>query len=197
MTRHRPVDRTERREALLGAAIEGIRKYGPGVSMDRLAAEAGISKPILYRHFGDRAGLISAIAHQFAADLERELNAALGRAGASERDLLVGTIDAFLSRVETDPAVYRFLARSYPEMSDEVSGFLEQISSSVAVVIGERARALGRDSGGAEVIAHGIVSFVDAAGFWWASRRTMPRQQLVTYIADFLWSGFEGQGARA
>src|SRR5437870_2004883 len=65
----RSAQRADRREALLTAAIGGIRKHGPSASMDALAAEAGITKPILYRHFGDRAGLVKAIAERFADSL--------------------------------------------------------------------------------------------------------------------------------
>jgi AcrR family transcriptional regulator len=49
------------REALLQAAQRAIHRGGPHVSMDEIAAEAGITKPILYRHFGDRRGLARAL----------------------------------------------------------------------------------------------------------------------------------------
>src|SRR6266508_3048551 len=45
--------REERREELLDAAERAIRRIGPQASMEELAAEAGITKPILYSHFGD------------------------------------------------------------------------------------------------------------------------------------------------
>src|SRR5688572_6960411 len=70
-------DRADRRESLLDAAISGIRTHGPAASMDQLAAAAGITKPILYRHFGDRAGLVAAIAKRFADSLLQDLQAAL------------------------------------------------------------------------------------------------------------------------
>ena len=78
----RGVQRGERREELLNAAIAGIRKHGPSASMDSLAAEAGITKPILYRHFGDRAGLVSAIADRFADTLLADLTTALSQSTA-------------------------------------------------------------------------------------------------------------------
>src|SRR6266508_4509657 len=52
--------RMARRLELLEAAIEVIRREGPTASMDEIAAQAGITKPIVYRYFGDRAGV-----HQF------------------------------------------------------------------------------------------------------------------------------------
>ena len=46
-----------------------IREIGPGVTMEQLAKAGGVTKPILYRHFGDRDGLIQAIAERFSNDL--------------------------------------------------------------------------------------------------------------------------------
>ena len=53
--------RTEQRQRLLQAAQRAIHRDGPQVSMDDIAAEAGITKPIVYRHFGDRRGLALAL----------------------------------------------------------------------------------------------------------------------------------------
>ena len=53
--------RGEQRRRLLQAAQRAIHRDGPQVSMDDIAAEAGITKPIVYRHFGDRRGLAVAL----------------------------------------------------------------------------------------------------------------------------------------
>jgi AcrR family transcriptional regulator len=190
--------RQERRGALLDAAIAAIRKHGASASMDALAAEAGVTKPILYRHFGDRAGLVSEIGDRFADSLMHDLSDALSQQVEDPRTLVTSTIDAFVGFIEREPALYRFLVHN-PAASDagvDLASFLDQISSSVALVIGEQLRRLGRDSGGAEPIAHGVVGFVYAAGDWWVDRRTMPRAQLVAYLSDFLWDGFNGQNAQ-
>src|SRR3954466_7199428 len=80
-TSPRPHDRIARRAArrveLLDAAVRAIRRDGPRVSMDAIGAEAGVTKPIVYRHFGDRVGLASALADQFGAALVAELDATL------------------------------------------------------------------------------------------------------------------------
>jgi AcrR family transcriptional regulator len=192
----RKLPREDRRGLLLDSAIGGIRAHGPSASMDQLAAAAGITKPILYRHFGDRAGLVAAIADHFADSLLKDLQAALGQITPAPRELLSSTIDAFVSFVEREPELYRFLVHNRTNNVD-LSGFLNTIAANVALVIGEQLRSAGRDSGGAEPIAHGIVAFVYAAGDWWVEHRTIPRAQLVTYLTDFLWDGFNGQGAQA
>ena len=65
-----------RRHQLLDAADRVIRRRGAGASMDEIATEAGISKPILYRHFGDKDGLHRALAERYVEALLSELRAA-------------------------------------------------------------------------------------------------------------------------
>lgn len=191
--RERRVHRADRREELLDAAIDGLRKHGPNASMDQLAAAAGITKPILYRHFGDRFGLANAIAERFGGELERALVAAASKENSNTRSVLVEVVDAFVGHIERDPAVYRFLVQGANRDVVQVSEFLGNISNYIAAAIGEQQRSAGRDSGGAEVIARGVVSFVHAAGDWWVDHQTMPRARLVAYMADFLNEGFNGQ----
>ena len=64
-----PLARAARREQLLDAAIDLIRTAGPEVAMDEIAAACGITKPVLYSHFGDKAGLGDAMAERFSAVL--------------------------------------------------------------------------------------------------------------------------------
>ncbi|MDP1792661.1 MAG: TetR/AcrR family transcriptional regulator [Acidimicrobiales bacterium] len=185
--------RAERREELLDAAMAGIRKHGAGASMEVLAAEAGITKPILYRHFDDRAGLVNAIADRFATQLEHELLAAIEDVADNTHEVLVRVVDAFVAYIERDTALYRFIVSPRYDATVDLGGFLNRLSAYIAVGIGEQLRRDGRDSGGAEVIAHGVVAFVHASGDWWVDRQTMPRAQLVAYVADFLSTGFNGQ----
>ena len=182
---------------MLDAALTAIRRIGPTVSMTELAAEAGVTKPILYRHFGDRDGLVAALAARFTADLMGELQAALAQP-TMPRDTIESTVDAFVSFVERDPDVYRLLVhravREQPGAAEALGGFLRQVGNAIAVVLGERLRDVGADSGGAEVLAHGMVGFVHAAGDWWLEHPTMPRSRLVTYVTDLLWGGLASLG---
>jgi AcrR family transcriptional regulator len=192
-------EREARRAQLLDAAVEAIRKHGPTASMEDLAKAAGVTKPILYRHFGHRDGLTTALATRFAAGLESTLQAAMV-AGNAPRETLEKTIDAYLEFVERDPEVYRFLVRRLLAAPDQasndltVANFLAQVGNQVAVVLGEQLRNAHLDSGGAEPLAHGIVGMVHAAGDWWLERQTMPRARLVDYIVGLLWGGFVGLG---
>ncbi|CAM5592359.1 hypothetical protein STENM327S_01624 [Streptomyces tendae] len=79
-TTQRPDQQTSadrRRRELLEAADRVVLRDGPHASMNAIAAEAGITKPILYRHFGDKGGLYAALAVRHTDALLASLRAAL------------------------------------------------------------------------------------------------------------------------
>lgn len=188
--RTRP-SRDERRQQLLDAAVEAIRTVGPQASMEQLAAQGGVTKPILYRHFGDRDGLGRAIGEHYATVLMRRLAAPLE--STEPRDLLWRTVDTYLEFLEDEPQLYAFLTAGGVRPDPEDAGaIVEAVARQVAVVIGDQLRAQDLDAGGAEPYAFGIVGMVHQAGDWWIRHRTMSRQALTTYLTTLLWSGFEG-----
>jgi AcrR family transcriptional regulator len=160
--------------------------------MDRMAAEAGVTKPILYRHFGDRAGLVTAIGEYAFEQVSAALDKAL-HADVTPRQMVLSTIDAYLEFIESDQEVYRFLVhRAASEGADAGTMFNEYISRAgrqVAMVLGEGLRAAGRDSGPAEPWAFGIVGMVHSAGDWWMDRKAMPRARLAEYLTSLIYDG--------
>ena len=161
--------------------------------MSAIAAEAGVTKPILYKHFGDKGGLYKALAERYLNELLVSLRAAL----ASSDDALErirATIDAYLSFVERQREVYAFLMHralgERPEAQATVAGFIRELGDEIALVLGEELRRFGLDSGAAEPWAHGMVGMVYLAGDRWLDRPTIPRDRLVAYLTDLLWGGF-------
>src|SRR5260370_39990015 len=100
----------DRRMQLVEAAIRAIRRKGPDVSMDEMAAEAGITKPIIYRHFGDKAGLYRAIADSYVRSLVEQLKPVLLRP-SEPRTHLAELVKTYFDVPAQDGAIYRFLTR--------------------------------------------------------------------------------------
>ena len=190
--------RAERRGQLLDVAAQVVEEHGPRASINQIAAAAGIAKPVLYRHFGDKGGLYQALAERYVRALMEELRIALRKAD-DPRSRVAATIDAYLSFVENHPEPYEFLmyraVSEGPAAQATVTDFIRQVAAEVAVELGEELRSQGLDSGPAEPWAHGIVGMVQLAGDWWLGARTMPRQRLVEYLTALLWQGFSGLAA--
>jgi AcrR family transcriptional regulator len=188
-----PAARQERRAQLLDAAVEAIRTIGPGATMEQLAGAGGVTKPILYRHFGDRLGLITSIADQVAADLMGAIAGPMA-ADLTVHELLAATIDSYVGFIEREPNLYRFLVQQPPERGDgltHISSLVDTIAKQVALVAGERLRRDGRDSAAAVPWAYGIVGFVHQAGDWWVDQQTMSRAVLVDHLTSLLWDGLD------
>ncbi|WBU58070.1 TetR family transcriptional regulator [Paracoccus sediminicola] len=73
----RPRDAEQSRNLILQAALEEFSTYGhSGARVDRIAGSAGVSKPLIYDHFGDKDGLYAAALKQAYVQIregEREL----------------------------------------------------------------------------------------------------------------------------
>ncbi|MFI8448736.1 TetR/AcrR family transcriptional regulator [Streptomyces erythrochromogenes] len=98
-------ERTERadaqrnREAVLAAAdaLFAASSSPHGVSMDDIAAAAGVGKGTLFRRFGDRAGLIAAVITSRLEPLRRTVREVQERPGSSPRQQVADLLDAALT----------------------------------------------------------------------------------------------------
>jgi len=193
-----------RRKELLEAADRVVLRDGPGASMNAIAAEAGITKPILYRHFGDKEGLYRALAVRHTDALLGALRAALD-APAQRRQRVETTLDTYLAAIEARPQVYRFLMHPAEDGSAGERKFdvgqhsaplLRRLGEELAKVIAERIDLGDGGEEAARVWGHGIVGMMYAAGDWWLRERPFPRSQLVSHLADLLWGRLAVAGDR-
>ncbi|MBA0051179.1 TetR/AcrR family transcriptional regulator [Streptomyces sp. AJS327] len=194
----------QRRSELLEAADRVVLRDGPGASMNAIAAEAGITKPILYRHFGDKGGLYRALAVRHTDGLLDALRAALD-APTDRRERVEATLDTYLAAIETRPQVYRFLMHPSEEgpagerefeTGQHTTPLLRRLGEELATVIGERVDLGPAGAEVARVWGHGVVGMMYAAGDWWLRERPCPREQLVRHLADLLWGGLAVAGDR-
>ncbi len=184
-----------RRRELLEAADRVVLREGPGASMNAIAAEAGITKPILYRHFGDKEGLYSALAVRHTDALVSALRSALD-APAERRRRVEATLDTYLAAIEARPQVYRFLMHPSEGGTSGEPGFeagqqsaplLRRLGEELGKVIEERLELGPGGEERARVWGHGVVGMAYAAGDWWLRERPCSREQLVSQLSDLLW----------
>ncbi|MBH5338245.1 TetR/AcrR family transcriptional regulator [Streptomyces pactum] len=204
----RPGDADERRRELLEAADRVVLRDGPGASMNAIAAEAGITKPILYRHFGDKGGLYRALAERHTDALLTALREALD-APSDRRERVEATLDAYLAAVEARPQVYRFLMHPADDDQTDQAGadrgfdvgrhsapLLRRMGEELAEVIAERVELGPGDRAAARAWGHGIVGMMYAAGDWWLRERPFSRAELVRNLTDLLWGRLATAGDR-
>jgi AcrR family transcriptional regulator len=185
--------RAARRDALVTAALDAVRAHGAGVGMDHVAAQAGTSKTVVYRYFADRTELYLAVCNRIAESLVQRMQSVLVTdAASSDRALLQAAVDAYLSFVEDDPEVYRFVVHppllDRPVAADPVADLTALIGDRVAAALSARLDASRRPA--AAAWGHGLVGLVRAAGdHWLATGATTPREDLSRQLTDLAWHG--------
>src|SRR3954452_11854905 len=192
--------RPSKRDELLNAADRVVQREGSAASMNLIAAEAGITKPILYRHFGDKVGLYRALADRHIDQLLDRLRAALATRGGLETRTRA-TVDAYLAAVEEQPQVYRFLveraAVEEPDVRGQVQGFVRRFGEELALGIASEPQLQGVEHTRALVWAHAIAGMVQATGDWWLDHPDVPRAVVVDQLTALLWRGFVGVAEEA
>ncbi|MET9244718.1 TetR/AcrR family transcriptional regulator [Nonomuraea sp. NPDC003709] len=187
----------DRRRALLDAADRVILTQGPEVSMAAIAAEAGITKPILYRHFGDKSGLYQALADRHVRTVIAQLRPELVAPGADLRGRARATIGVYLDLISANRNLYRFLfhrasaedSRFRSHMTALVRGLGEELGGLLA---GERAVA---DPVRAQVLGHAFVGMVQTTGDWWLEHPEVDRVQVVEGLVDVIAAALVRQPA--
>ena len=168
--------------------------------MDQIAAEAGTSKPVVYRYFTDKADLYLAVGQRVAQGLVDRITAAID-GQPDGRSMLAAGVDAYLHVIEEEPELYRFVVHhtllDRPVENDPVTDYSSLLGSYISRRLGDLLREVGLDSGAAEPWGFGLVGLVRSAGEWWLERQSMSRQALADYLTSLVWSGFAGAYAAA
>jgi AcrR family transcriptional regulator len=104
-----------RREQILDVTEDIVEVDGfHAVSIDRVAREAGITRPVVYTHFGDLTGLLHALVDRGNRRTLEALARIVPSPGGTPEDVLLGSLERFLETVRDDPATWR-LALLPPE----------------------------------------------------------------------------------
>lgn len=183
--------RTTRRHELVSDALRAIRVHGAGVGMETIAQRAGTSKTVIYRHFGDRAGLYDAVVESVHSYIHEGLAAAFRLSDPTDLGRLTADLaDAYLELVERDPEIYRFVMTPPPPAADAVAdpvrGLPGLIGEEISSAISAHLRAQGLDDSSAPTWGHGVVGFIKAvADHWMATEPRPPRPEVVTHISKF------------
>jgi AcrR family transcriptional regulator len=195
--------RLARRAELVESTLRAIREHGASVGMDEVAAAAGTSKTVYYRHFADRAGLWTAVAERVDATIVRGITRAADGSetgSGSARSRVRAVIGAYLHLVETDPEVYRFIV-SAPLVppgerpsGDVAAGLTDRIARHVADLVGSSlAPAPGEPSPTPRLWGVAVVGMVRATADAWLAAGGAAGGQSSDELADDLttlvWDG--------
>ena len=186
-----------RREQLVEATLAAVGRHGAGVGMEEIAAAAGTSKTVVYRHFADRTALHLAVCTRVAGQLLTTLREAM-TSSTEPRQMVAAAIETYLAFLEADPELYRFVVHTKvvpteAADADPITGLSDLVAREAAALLAVALRQAGRDEAAAEPWGHGIVGLVRAAADWWlAAERPMIRNVLAAHLTELAWAGLSG-----
>ena len=192
-------DRAAREREILEAAerIFGERGY-QGTSMDDVAAQVGVSKPLIYQYYGSKDGLFLACLTRLRAQLLETVADAVMAARDPEDALYAGFV-AWFQFLDDHPQAWSVLidegmlstnpsAGPATAATDEVrAAFIELISTMVRVNL-PPGRSAADDE--IEIVAQSISGATERLAIWRSRTPTPPSPEKVARtLQDLLWQG--------
>ena len=162
----------ERREQLLDVGRRLFADKGfEGTSVEEIAAVAGVSKPVVYEHFGGKEGLYAVVVDRETELLLSRMTAAL--TSNDPRKLAEQAALALLEYIETSTDGFRILVRDSPvaQSTGTFASLISDVASQVEHILVEQFRRRGFDPDLAPMYAQMLVGMVALTGQWWLDVR--------------------------
>ena len=184
------------RERMLDAAERAIRRDGAGVSIDVIAGEAGVTKPIVYARVGKRTELSDALAQRLASRLIEAAGVAIARR-RTPRTRLVALIRSTLETLAENRELFLFVTGGASEETPQRTLYLASRSAKpMAEQLAATRSAQGLDPSVAVAWSYGIVGLLNMVSLWWITDSAEPAERLAEHLAELLWSGLGGASAQ-
>lgn len=188
----------ERRRQLLDVALEVFAAGGfHGTSMDDVAAAAGVTKPVLYQHFGSKRALYIELLNDVGGQLMDVIAKAAAEADGPHRQVEAG-FRAYFRYVERREPAFRLLFGGGSKRDEGFADLVRLVEGAIAELIASFITAqLPPDQ--ILTLAHGIVGMAESTCRHWLHQRaegatTATADELADQLAELAWAGLRGVG---
>jgi AcrR family transcriptional regulator len=178
--------RPERERQMLEVAGRSFAERGfHAVSMDEIAARAGISKPMLYQYFGSKEGLYVAFVRQQGTALLGAMRNAIEPGAPPAQALRAGTL-AFLGYVDEHRPGWELLYREAANQGGPLAAEIAALHARIASIVHRLFMVIAGDESGerTDALAHAFVGAGESVANWWLERPEEPGEQ----VAELLFS---------
>ncbi len=182
---------TQRRSQLLdvGRSLFAARGYD-GTSVEEIALRAGVSKPVVYEHFGGKEGLYAVVVDREVQRLLTSFTSAL--TADSPRRLLEQATLALLTYVEDQSDGFRILVRESPAQLADSGGFatiISDVAGRVEHILAAEFASRGFQTTLAGLYSQALVGQVALVGQWWLDSRSPGRDEVAAHLVNLAWNG--------
>src|SRR3954454_639626 len=182
----------ERREQLLDVGRSLLAEKGfEATSIEEIAARAGVSKPVVYEHFGGKEGLYAVVVDREVRCLLDLVETAL--TAGQPRMLLEQAAFALLDYIEQSSDGFRILVRDSPVGSaGSFVSIIGDVASRVEYILAGEFESRGFDTAVAPLYAQMLVGMVGTTGQWWLDARTYSKREVAAHLVNLAWHGLAG-----
>ncbi|WP_306370023.1 TetR/AcrR family transcriptional regulator [Nocardiopsis sp. CC223A] len=187
----------ERRRQLLEIGRELFAERGfDATSVEEIAARAGVSKPVVYEHFGGKEGIYAVVVDQEMRTLVGMVSEAL--TADSARNKIEKAALALLRYVEENTVGFRVLTRDSHVASGTGSfaGLINDIASQVEYIMVDEFAERGYDPALAPMYAQALVGMWALTGQWWLEVRRPKREVVAAHLVNLAWNGLSSLEAK-
>ena len=200
MTRSR-LSRTERMEQSVSVARALFAERGyAAVTMDAVAAEMGVTKPLLYTYFGNKEQLFIACMEPAGDALLASVVAAVEATSTPDAALRAGLL-AFFDFVDQDRSAWRVLFDETLPTAGEIAGrvgeYRERLNALVATALLAQLPARRRAKAKVEVEALSTALMAAAEGMarWWLRTGALSSSEAAELLIETVEPGLRSRTA--
>ncbi len=184
----------QRREQLLEVGRKLFADKGfEATTVEEIAAKAGVSKPVVYEHFGGKEGLYAVVVDREIRALLDVITGALTSQGHA-RVLLEQAALALLDYVENSTDGFRILVRDSPpgQATGSFASLLSDVASQVEHILAAEFKRKKLDPKTAPIYAQMLVGMVALTGQWWMDSRKFKKADVAAHLVNLAWNGLAG-----
>jgi AcrR family transcriptional regulator len=172
----------------VGRAVFAKRGF-EAASVEEIADQARVSKPIVYEHFHGKEGLYAVVVDREMDYVVRRIAEAI--ASGPPRERIERAALAFLTYVKDHPDGFAVLAHNAPVESARggMSSLLNDVAERVGDVFSATFKHAGYDPKNAPIYAHALIGMVTYVGQWWTEARKPDVEEVAKHIAALAWMG--------
>ena len=184
----------QRREQLIGIGRATFAERGfDGTTIEEIAARAGVSKPVVYEHFGGKEGLYAVVVDREFELLLGGITAALTSEGSPHVIVERGAL-ALLAYIEANPDGFRILVRDSPtgQSTGSFASLISDVASQVEHILAEEFDRRRFDPGMAPMYAQMLVGMIALCGQWWLDSPRQAKEEVAAHVVNLAWHGLSG-----
>ncbi len=155
-----------------------------------IARAAGVTRPVVYKHFESKEAIYLAVLRQARADLMIQLSQAITGEGEPADQIRAAT-DAYFRYVERNQHAWEILFGGGAAVAGPAADEAARLRTETIRFVARQIRRLAPNADAlvCDAFAHALSGSAEQIAQWWRHNPQLDRHQVVDYHMSFTWPG--------